>query len=158
MVRQPVFALALAISACSSSSGDPVAPTGAPEPKPTAVPTASTASTSDAAVDPNASRELSATDCRALAGKYNALTRSDEMAKLPAGLTPEQVAVAARQLEAGAEILSTRWENGCVESLVGKESPEANLKCAMSAKTVAAFDVCLNGPSEPPPDATAPKR
>lgn len=157
MVRPTVFALALALSACSSSSGDPVSPTGTPEPKLTAAPATSTAAES-LPPDPNASRELTATDCQALAGKYNALTRSDEMAKLPSGLTAEQIAVAARQLETGAEILSTRWENGCVESLVGKESPEANLKCAMAAKTVAAFDVCLNGPSEPPPDPKAPKR
>jgi hypothetical protein len=156
MVRFNLFALAVAVSACSSSAPDPVIPTETAEPKATAAPSAP--STSTAPPDPNASREISATDCRALAGKYNALTRSDEMAKLPAGLTPEQIAIAARQLEAGAEILSTRWENGCVESLVGKESPETNLKCAMSAKTVAAFDVCLNGPSEPPPDAQAPPK
>jgi hypothetical protein len=148
MARLLALALALAPLACSSGSSDPVTPTASTDPAPT-IPTPKTAIPSKT-VDPNASRELSANDCHALAGKYNALTRSDEMAKLPDGLTPEQIALAARQLEAGAEVLSTRWEKGCVESLVGKESPESNLKCAMSAKTVAAFDVCLNGPSDPP--------
>lgn len=94
------------------------------------------------------SREISGTDCHALAGKYNALTRSDEKAKLPEGLNAAQIVAAENNIEKGADILSGRWENGCLESLVGKEHPESNLKCAMSSKTVAAFDVCLNGPGE----------
>lgn len=114
----------------------------------------STAAATSTAEPSNHARELSGTDCAALAGKYGALFVSDEMAKLPAGLSSDQIALSRSQLEKGAELAADRWKTGCVESLVGKEHPEKNLHCAMAAKSVNAFDVCLNGPPpEAPPDA-----
>ncbi len=125
-------------------------------PQETSEPTAEPGPTALATSSTNHARELLVADCVALATKYESLTRSDEMAKLPAGLSAEQIAVSDSQIARGAEALSDRWEDGCVESLVGKEHPEQNLRCAMAAKTVGAFDVCLNGPAHAAP--TEPKK
>lgn len=142
---------------CSGTSE----PAHVPETSPTTEPTAAettTAPTSTATPPAgNHSRELSVADCVALATKYESLTRSDEMAKLPDGLTAEQIQISDSQIARGAEALSDRWEEGCVKSLVGKEHPEQNLHCAMASKTVGAFDVCLNGPADPAPQDTPKK-
>jgi hypothetical protein len=93
-------------------------------------------------------RELTARECEVLAQRYGDLTRSDAMAGLKPGLTEGQRQQAQQNILAAADKLSARWESGCVESLVGKVANEDALKCAMNAKTVADFDVCLNGPPD----------
>jgi len=96
-------------------------------------------------------RELSASDCRSLAEKYNELLRSDEMAKLSPKLTDAQREQSRVQIGKGMAIMSARWEEGCARDLTGKLATEASLQCAMAAKTVATFDVCINGPATSPP-------
>ena len=150
------FAVSVVLLGCSGTPDPVQVPSTNSVVVVTSKPTAPPAPTSTASE--NRSRELSVTDCIALAQRYQSLTRSDEMAKLPAGLSAEQIAISETQLARGAQLLAERWEEGCVKSLVGKEHPEANLRCAMSSKTVSAFDVCLNGPADPAPPADVPKK
>ncbi len=97
--------------------------------------------------DPSAKfRDITPRECRALAGKYGELTRSDETAKLSPKLTDKQRAQAGESIDAAARTLEARWAESCASSLVGKVAEEAAITCAMSAKNVAAFDTCLNGP------------
>lgn len=93
-----------------------------------------------------ASREITPRECRSLAGKYGALTRSDETAKLSPKLNDKQRAQANESIDAAAQKLEARWAESCESSLVGKVAEEQALLCAMSAKNVASFDNCLNGP------------
>ena len=99
-------------------------------------------------------RELTHRDCRAMADKFAALTRSDEEAKLNPKLSEAQRESARRAFAEAAQILAERWSTSCESNLVGKMASEESLRCAMASKTVAAFDVCLNGPpSSAPPGA-----
>jgi len=125
----------------SVSDAEAGAPTIAASPEPSAP---------SAPVD----RELTHRDCRAMADKFAALTRSDEEAKLNPKLSEAQRESAHRAFAEAAQILAERWSTSCESNLVGKIASEESLRCAMSAKTVAAFDVCLNGPpSSAPPGA-----
>lgn len=92
------------------------------------------------------SREITPRECQSLAGKYGALTRSDETAKLSPKLNDKQRAQADESIAAAAQKLEQRWAESCESSLVGKVAEEQALQCAMNAKNVAAFDTCLNGP------------
>lgn len=97
--------------------------------------------------DPGAqAREITPRECQSLAGKYGALTRSDETAKLSPKLNEKQRAQADESIAAAAQKLEARWAESCESSLVGKVAEEQALQCAMNAKNVAAFDTCLNGP------------
>lgn len=152
-------------TACGTTAkeGEPVAsPDGPTDPEVTADPSAnpedpkpipppkvtggSGGPTADAA-----QRELTQNDCHTLAQKYGSLTRSDEEAKLSPKLTPTQRNTASGAIEKAAATLADRWEGGCSRDLAGKFASEEALKCSMAAKTVSAFDVCLNGPATPPP-------
>jgi hypothetical protein len=89
-----------------------------------------------------------------MADKFAALTRSDEEAKLNPKLSEAQRESARRAFAEAAQILAERWSTSCESNLVGKMASEESLRCAMASKTVAAFDVCLNGPpSSAPPGA-----
>lgn len=91
-------------------------------------------------------RDITPRECRSLGGKYGALTRSDEASKLSPKLTDKQRTQANESIDAAAQKLEARWIESCESSLVGKVAEEAALRCAMSAKNVAGFDTCLNGP------------
>ncbi len=148
--------------ACASSGPEPQAqPTSEPEYTPPEIDTADAKSDGPKALPPPkvtglasatagqpASRELTQNDCRTMAQKYGSLVRSDEEAKLSPKLTDAQRNVAKTNIDKGADALQGRWEEGCVTNLVGKYASEDALKCAMSAKTLALFDTCLNGPPE----------
>lgn len=112
---------------------------GAPTPMPEA-PSQATAGSDDG-------RELTPSDCNALAARYGFTVRSDEMAKLHPELSSAQRDQARAAIERAAEQLETGWRNGCLESLSGKVASERAVRCALAAKTVAAFDACLNSPS-----------
>lgn len=92
-------------------------------------------------------RELTPSDCNALAARYGFTVRSDEMAKLHPELSSAQRDQARAAIDRAAEQLETGWRNGCLESLSGKVASERAVRCALAAKTVAAFDACLNSPS-----------
>jgi hypothetical protein len=128
-----------------AETSEPREPAGGHEAPP---PKASSAPADTAAVP--ADREISAHECQVLAQRYGDLTRSDNMNALPQGLTAGQRQQAQSNIMSASDKLSARWEQGCIESLVGKVASEDALKCAMAAKTVADFDVCLNGPAAKP--------
>ena len=143
-------------SGSSSNADNPETPATAEtvQSAPIAVDLPSTPSaTSVEAAEPTgpATRELTASDCNSLADKYGELTRSDEMAKLSPKLTDKQREQGRVNIGKGAEILSGRWAESCIKDLTGKLATESALRCAMAAKTVAAFDVCINGPATPAP-------
>jgi len=97
--------------------------------------------------DPSAqTREITPGECRSLAGKYGALTRGDETAKLSPKLNDKQRAQADESITAAVQKLEARWAESCESSLVGKVAEEQALRCAMSANNVVAIDTCLNGP------------
>jgi len=89
-------------------------------------------------------------DCQALAAKYGDLVRSDEAAKLNPKLTTAQRDTAKANIDKAAQALAARFAEGCESSLLGKFAEEAALQCAMSAKRLVDFDVCMNGPAAPP--------
>jgi hypothetical protein len=154
----PALASTFALAACASAPPDAALDDGtvatvdsdrSSPPTATAPPVASVApATSSPEPAGPRERELTARECEVLAQRYGDLTRSDAMAGLKPGLTEGQRQQAQQNILAAADKLSERWEKGCVESVVGKVANEDALKCAMSAKTVADFDVCLNGPPE----------
>jgi len=75
---------------------------------------------------------------------------SDEATKLDPKLTDSQREAGKEAIIKGADVLAGRWTDSCESALVGKFASEEALQCAMTSKTVAAFDVCLNGPATPP--------
>jgi hypothetical protein len=145
---------ALALAACSSAA-DPASPAEptpsggaeaspvvdeAPEP-PKPMPEAPSGPVAE-----DDGRELTPSDCNALAARYGFTVRSDEMGKLHPNLTSAQRDQARAAIDRAAEQLETGWRNGCMQSLTGKFASEKSVRCALAAKTVAAFDACLNNP------------
>lgn len=127
-------------------ASDVAAPADAPPegaaPEPAGAPTAS----ADEPDPKGKFREITPRECQALGGKYGELTRADETAKLNPKLTDKQRAQASESIDAAARTLESRWVESCTASLLGKEAEEQAITCAMSARNVAAFDTCLNGP------------
>lgn len=149
------LSLASLVACASSPAQNPTAEptvdtqpdtTAAPEPS-DAAPKASAAPTATSAGNDDA-REMSATECKVLAQKYGDVTRADESAKLSPKLTDAQRKTAAAAIDDYAAKIAEKWEGGCVRDLTGKMASEKALKCAMAAKTVAAFDTCINGPGQ----------
>jgi hypothetical protein len=93
------------------------------------------------------SREITASECKTIAGKFKENTIADEMAKLSPKLTDAQRETSRTRIEEAADQLGQRWEKGCVADLLGKAVAEKSLRCAMASKTVAALDACLSGQS-----------
>ncbi len=89
--------------------------------------------------------ELTPGDCDALGKQYGRLARGDQLAALNPKLTAAQRETAETNIDRAITPLESRWIEGCASSLVGKATDRKLLKCAMDAKTVKAFDVCLNG-------------
>lgn len=147
------------ITACASNGE---ATTPSTEPTEETVPTENTAVQpaplpvkSSAALTSSGSaedgREVTAADCHVLAQKYEAVMRSDYLAKLSPKLNDADREKANRNIDVGVKSHAGKWEDTCSESLVGKVASESALKCAMAAKSVAGFDTCLNGPPSSPP-------
>ena len=141
----------LALSACSSpktpeQDADSASAEVIPPPPKTTYPAGANSSP---AIGNAADHELTNGDCRALGDKYRSVTITDQEQKLQVELRPEQREQGEKAIADAADKLSTRWTDSCQRDLVGKFAPEEALKCAMAAKTVAAFDACLNAP--PPP-------
>lgn len=153
---------ALTVAACAGSTQDATNPD--PQPSETAVETAEPVRTAapKASADPytggDDAREISATDCHQLALKYGDVLRADEVAKLPPNQSATDRARTLRSLDEASAKLEARWEAGCVADLVGKFTSESGLRCAMSSKTVAGFEACINGPPAPPAGASGPSK
>ena len=92
---------------------------------------------------------ISNTDCDALGKRLGEVTRSDELAKVDSKLKPAQHDKAMHSIDEAASKIESQWIASCENSLVGKVGDPKALKCATDAKSVKAFDVCLNGDSPP---------
>ena len=152
-------ALAVGLLGCGSSTPSPESPdstvsgsegsTGAPEPgagegpvedpvvTPEAKPTADNTIPDDYA--------MMSGDCVQLGKQLAAATRADQLALLSPKLTEAQKAQADKNITDVATRLGEKWTEGCESSLVGKVVDRKSLKCALDAKSVKAFDACLNG-------------
>jgi hypothetical protein len=87
-------------------------------------------------------------DCIELAKHYGVVQKADQMVALSPKLSTAQKEQAEGSIDAAVTKLRDGWENGCRTSLVGGVVDRERLKCAMGAKSVKAFDECING--EPP--------
>lgn len=106
-----------------------------------------------------ASYELTPSDCDALGRQYGQVARSDQMAALSPRLTEKQRAATAAQVDKVVGKLEEGWIGTCQSTLVNKSVDHASIKCALAAKTVKAFDVCLNGEhGTPQPRPASPKK
>ncbi|HSN99557.1 MAG TPA: hypothetical protein VLS89_14785, partial [Candidatus Nanopelagicales bacterium] len=86
-------------------------------------------------------------DCVQLGRQLAALTRADQLALLSPKLTAAQRAQADKNITDVANRIGDKWITGCEESLVGKVVDRKSLQCGMEARTVKAFDECLNAQS-----------
>lgn len=130
---------------------EPAVPSAAPEAAqaPDAPPPAASAAAKDDSI-PDA-YEMSNGDCATLAKQLGDLTRSDQRAGLSKQLSDKQRSAADKSIDSAAAQIQDRWVTMCQGSLVGKVVDPKSLKCALDAKTVKEFDVCLNGDSAPKP-------
>jgi hypothetical protein len=94
--------------------------------------------------------EMTPSDCNALGQHYGEVARSDQMSALSPKLKEAQRASTAAQVDKVVGKLEETWISGCQTSLVNKAVDHDGIKCALAAKTVKDFDVCLNGASGTP--------
>jgi hypothetical protein len=103
--------------------------------------------------------EMTPSDCDALGRHYGEVGRSDQMAALSPKLSDKQRSATADQIDKVVGKIEATWINVCQTSLVNKAVDHDGINCALAARTVKAFDVCLNGTatttvdqgSKPPP-------
>jgi hypothetical protein len=88
---------------------------------------------------------LTENDCQALGRGYGDAARGDQRAALNPKLTAKQREQADASIDGVVTKMETAWEETCLKSLAGKIVDHKNIKCALGAKTVKAFDICLNG-------------
>ncbi|WP_437735888.1 hypothetical protein [Sorangium sp. So ce1335] len=83
-------------------------------------------------------------DCVELGKQLTVLTRTEQVAALSAKLTAEQRGETEKRIDAVAAKLGEQYSQMC-EQNVGKHVDPRSLKCAFDARTVKAFEACLNG-------------
>lgn len=98
-----------------------------------------------AATDVPDDYSLTENDCQALGRQYADAARGDQRAGLNAKLTAKQREQADASIDVVVTKLGTAWGETCLKSLAGKIVEHKSIKCALAAKTVKSFDVCLNG-------------
>lgn len=92
---------------------------------------------------------LTENDCQALGRQYGDAARADQRVGLNPKLTDKQREQANASIDGVVSKLETTWTDTCVKNLAGKNVEHKNLTCALAAKTVKSFDVCLNGQKKP---------
>jgi hypothetical protein len=102
--------------------------------------------------------ELTPADCDSLGKQYGEVARSDQMSALSPKLSAKQRDATAAQVDKVVSGLEDRWIASCQASLVNKAVDHDAIKCALSAKSVKAFDVCLNGEAGTPQTGGKPGR
>ncbi|KYF82988.1 hypothetical protein BE11_37535 [Sorangium cellulosum] len=83
-------------------------------------------------------------DCVELGKQLTVLTRTEQVAALSAKLSAEQRGETEKKIDAVAAKLGEQYSQMC-EQNVGKHVDPRSLKCAFDARTVKAFEDCLNG-------------
>jgi hypothetical protein len=92
---------------------------------------------------------LTENDCQALGRQYGQAARADQRVGLNPKLTAKQREQAEAAIDGVVSKLESGWTETCSKSLAGKIVEHKNIKCALAAKTVKSFDVCLNGQKGP---------
>src|SRR5262249_49949266 len=136
-------------------------PTSAPEPEPS-----TTAMSGKVVNAPQVDKsmmldnyEMTPSDCDALGRKYGELARGDMTATLSPKLSEKQRTATLAQIEKAVAPREEAWTKGCMPSLVNKAADHDAIKCALNAKSVKDFDVCLNGQGgTPQPASGKPKK
>lgn len=82
-------------------------------------------------------------DCDELGDHYAEVTRLDQRAGLPPKQTDKQREAAEAGIAQAAEQARAMWLKQC-DGLVNMVYEKARIECALTSKTVAAFDACLN--------------
>jgi hypothetical protein len=164
---RPSFSLACALAAlvggCSAAppkqvsdsddfaSSEAPPKTSSPEPDEPSGEPPSSSSSSDGPSSPPApsdagsqDHDITNRDCAALGEQFGRAIKNDEMAKLDPRLKPNQRDAAVSSIDAAAKVRAEQWSESCQKSLVGMIRQRKELDCAMAAKSVKAFDDCLN--------------
>jgi hypothetical protein len=89
--------------------------------------------------------EMTPSDCNALGRHYGEVARNDQLAGLSPKLSEKQRSSTVAQIDKVVGKLEESWTNGCHTSLVNKAVDHAAIKCALAAKSVKEFDICING-------------
>lgn len=165
LVQGLLFAPLALLLACSEAKPPetPEAPAASAEPAEgaSAAPEAAPAGSAmpgkvvnDAKVDKSMSLdsyELTPSDCEALGKQYGVAARADQMSALSPKISEKQRAATAAQVDRVVTKNEESWIANCQSTLVNKAVDHGAIKCAIAAKTVDAFNVCLNGEGAPPP-------
>jgi len=88
---------------------------------------------------------LTENDCQALGRQYTDAARSDQRAGIGAKVTAKQREQAEASIDGVVVKMGTVWADACMKRLAGNHVEHKKIKCALAAKTVKSFDVCLNG-------------
>jgi hypothetical protein len=157
------FVLAAVISACSPSPKPAESPEGPASKDESDTPTPPAEATADMGAPPAERQgsaekapdvdrsmsmdtyEMTPADCDALGRQYGDLARADQMGALSPKLSEKQRSATGAQVDKVVSKLQETWINGCQTTLVNKAVDHDAIKCALAAKTVKAFDVCING-------------
>ncbi|MGK4006711.1 hypothetical protein WMF31_29085 [Sorangium sp. So ce1036] len=165
MITGPVSIVLLGCAGAPPPPAEQPEPAPAEAPAPSAAPTPEAASGAEAPVaEPSAASSapeapaaprrddsvpddyaLMRGDCVELGKQLTALTRSEQVAALSARLTAEQRSETEKRIDAVAATLGEQYAQAC-EQNVGKHVDPRSLKCAFDARSVKAFEACLNGP------------
>lgn len=92
--------------------------------------------------------DLSGNDCSVLADTYAAAWLSDALAKEGPKKDPKLKELAEKNVKAAAEKARDTWLGAC-NSIVGSAFIRGRLVCASKAKSVARFEACWDGKTEP---------
>jgi hypothetical protein len=92
---------------------------------------------------------LTENDCQALGRQYGDAARADQRVGLNPKLTAKQREQAEASIDGVVSKLESGWTDTCMKNLAGKNVEHEKIKCALGAKTVKSFDVCLNGQKGP---------
>ncbi len=92
---------------------------------------------------------LTENDCQALGRQYGDAARADQRVGLNPKLTAKQREQADASIDSVVSKLEAGWTDTCLKNLAGKNVEHEKIECALAAKTVKSFDVCLNGHKGP---------
>jgi len=93
---------------------------------------------------------LTEADCAQLGKQFAAVTRADQVGALDPKLSASQRAQTEKRIDEVAMKMGDNWVQSCQASLVGKVAERKRLSCALEARSVKAFDTCINGEAPPP--------
>jgi hypothetical protein len=78
------------------------------------------------------------------------VTRADQVGALDPKLTAKQRAQTEERIDQVATKMGNDWVQSCQASLVGRVAERKRLSCALEARSVKAFDTCINGEASTP--------